>query len=197
MKKNVILIDYENVQNINIELLRSHDCWIRVFHSENQKFSGEYSNLAAELGKPKIEFIQIFGNGKNAADFHIAYFIGKLSKELEAPFFHIISKDTGFKPLVHFLNQNQISCKQESAISDIPWLKAAEGNEAKDHYQKIVELLQKSPVPRPKKIARLRNQIISTCGGKISEENADVIIKRLKNDKIITIQDQSISYLKG
>jgi len=54
-----------------------------------------FTRLALEFGKEKFELVGIKGQGKNAADFHIAYFIGKLSKEIPDSLFHIISRDTG------------------------------------------------------------------------------------------------------
>ena len=44
------------------------------------------------------EYIQIDGHGKNALDFHIAFYIGRLAMESLGAFFHIISGDTGFGP---------------------------------------------------------------------------------------------------
>jgi hypothetical protein len=82
MKKNIILIDYENVQKHDLRPLLVHDVLIKVFYNKNQKASFDFLKLAMEFGKEKFEAIQIEGQGKNAADFHIAYFIGKISKEI-------------------------------------------------------------------------------------------------------------------
>jgi hypothetical protein len=49
----------------------------------------------------QIEWIQINGNGKNALDFHIAFELGRLAQKEAKSFFHIISKDTGYDPLVN------------------------------------------------------------------------------------------------
>jgi hypothetical protein len=118
--KKVILIDYENVQKHDLRPLLSHDVLIKVFHNPNQKFTANFTTLALDFGKEKIELIEIKGQGKNAADFHIAYFIGKLSKEIPGAEFHIISKDTGFKVLADFLNQRQgIACRVEASINEI------------------------------------------------------------------------------
>jgi hypothetical protein len=99
------------VQNLDLKPLLDHDVLIEVFHNENQKFSSSFTNLAIEFGKGRMELIQISGSGKNAADFHIAYFLGKFAREIENPAFHVISKDTGFKPLVNYVNtHDKIDC---------------------------------------------------------------------------------------
>jgi hypothetical protein len=143
MNKNVILIDYENVQNVDLKPLIAQDVLILVFHNKNQKFSSSLLHLALEFGKEKFLPVEIAGSGKNAVDFHIAYFIGKLSKELEKPSFHIISKDTGFKPLAQYLNNSEkILCLQENSISDIQFLKSVVAPIRSDYYQKVVDYLE-------------------------------------------------------
>jgi hypothetical protein len=45
------------------------------------------------------EYVRTGGNGPNALDFHIAFYVGQLAwRDLNA-YFHIVSKDTGFDPL--------------------------------------------------------------------------------------------------
>jgi hypothetical protein len=70
------------------------------------------------------EYIQVVGSGKDALDFHIAYYIGKLSAENPGAGFSIISKDTGFDPLVKHLKSKHIECKRSASIADIPHLKS-------------------------------------------------------------------------
>lgn len=46
------------------------------------------------------QYIKIGGSGKNALDFHLAFYIGELSARDPEAYFNIVSKDTGFDPLV-------------------------------------------------------------------------------------------------
>jgi PIN domain len=196
MKKNIILIDYENVQNIDLNPLINQDVKIYIFHGKEQKFTGPLLKTALEFGKEKFIPIEIAGNGKNAADFHIAYFLGKLSKEIENPFFHIISKDTGFKPLVHYIKDVEKKyCLQEAAISDIPLLKLIPEQNPKSHYQMVVDFLSTRKVGKPKMKNTLRNQIISVCKKEINEFDADMIIQQLITNNIINCKDEYISYV--
>lgn len=216
MKKNVILIDYENVQKHNLRPLLEHDVLIKVFHGENQKFTSEFTRLALEFGREKFELVGIKGQGKNAADFHIAYFIGKLSKEIPNSLFHIISRDTGFKVLADFLNQVQgIPCRVESSIADMPLLKpvapAIKPHESAakpflpmarpvaekttlDWYALVKGRLTDARAHKPKKKKTLRNQIISICKRKINEIEADGIMQRLVDNRVIECRGESIIY---
>src|SRR4030065_289650 len=74
-------------------------------------------------GGPEVEYIQIDGNGKNALDFHIAYYIGRLAAEIPDAYFHVISKDTGFDPLIKHLKAQKIVCRRSKSIADLPLAK--------------------------------------------------------------------------
>ncbi|MBN1578867.1 MAG: hypothetical protein JW913_20065 [Chitinispirillaceae bacterium] len=195
MKKNVILIDYENVQNVDLKPLLDHDVLIKVFHNESQKFSSTFTRTAMEFGRERMELIQISGSGKNAADFHIAYVLGRLAREIDAPFFHIISKDNGFKPLVNYMkNHEKIECRQEADITHVMLPKNIAGGSGKDYYKEVIDYLSSRKSPKPKKMKTLRNQIVSICHKKISGEQADEIIQRLIDEKVIVRKNDSISY---
>jgi hypothetical protein len=197
MKKNIILIDYENVQDVDLEPLLKHDILIKVFHGEVQKFTSEFTSLALELGKDKIELIKIKGNGKNALDFHIAFYIGKLLKEIENPFFHIISHDTGFKPLVEYLiHVEKTFCLLEPSIADIPLLKKPGHKSNEDWYSTVVGALSRSVESRPKRLKTLQNQVLSICKREISDSDVEIIVKRLVENKFIECKNETVIYCR-
>lgn len=100
---NFVLIDYENIQPKNIEILRSHPLKVFIFVGENQvRIPFETVNAIQEFGSD-AKYIKISGNGQNSLDFHIAFYIGQLSVQDPESYFHIVSKDTGFDPLVKHL----------------------------------------------------------------------------------------------
>jgi hypothetical protein len=198
MNKCIILIDYENVQDVNLKPLLNRDVLIKVFHNANQKFSSSFLKLAMEFGKERMELIQIAGSGKNAVDFHIAYFLGKLTHEIPNPSFYIISKDNGFKPLVNFVkSHDKIDCCQDSKIPNITVKESGEDKLKSDSYTAVINHLSDPKMPKPKKMKTLRNHIISICHKNISETEVDAIIQRLIAEKIIHSETGSISYPTG
>lgn len=75
-----------------------------------------------------VEYVQIAGSGPNAVDFHVAFYIGRLSGQLPDANFIIVSRDTGFDPLVRHLGTLKIKCKRVSALpGDQAAPKAANG----------------------------------------------------------------------
>jgi PIN domain len=127
MATHYVLVDFENVQPRNVGLLRGGPFRIKVFVGASQsKVSFDTAQVLQSFG-PDAEYIQISGNGPNALDFHIAYYIGQLAATHPDASFHIISKDTGFDPLIKHLKSRGIECKRSAAIADIPHIKAMAG----------------------------------------------------------------------
>jgi hypothetical protein len=77
--QNYVLIDFENIQPNNLELLKNHNFKLIIFVDSNQKkIPFEFVEIIQSFGS-NAEYIRIEGNGQNALDFHIAYYIGKFS----------------------------------------------------------------------------------------------------------------------
>jgi hypothetical protein len=139
MKPHYVLVDFENVQPRNLGLLRGGGFRIKVFLGSQQgKLDLDFVRALQSFGED-AEYIQMAGTGKNALDFHLAYFLGKLSAEHPQAAFSIISRDTGFDPLVRYLKSQGIDCKRSAAVTDIPHLKS----------QAAAPVLAPAPTPAP------------------------------------------------
>ena len=124
MKTNFVLVDFENVQPSNMGLLKGGPFRIKVFLGASQgKISLEMAQALQTFGD-NAEYIQVVGSGKDALDFHIAYYIGRLSAEHPEASFSIISRDTGFDPLIKHLKARHIDCKRWASVAEIPGVKA-------------------------------------------------------------------------
>ena len=120
IRTNYVLIDFENVQVKSIALLEGDHFRVKVFLGpKNTKLPAELVVAVQKLGD-KAEYITLETSGSNALDFHIAYYLGILSANESSAYFHVISKDTGFDPLIqHLRSKNIYSCRSVS-IEDMP-----------------------------------------------------------------------------
>lgn len=120
MSLQFFLIDFENVQPKKLGALKPGTCRIKLFLGQTQ------SKVTVDLWKTlqpfgdDVEAVQITGNGPNAVDFHIAFYIGRLAVMHPGASFVIVSKDTGFDPLVKHLAGLKIACKRISAFDGTP-----------------------------------------------------------------------------
>ncbi len=120
MKTNFVLIDFENVLPAHLERLHGLPVEIRIFLGQHQaKLPLELVASLQPFGKA-VQYIQLTGNGKNALDFHLAFYLGRLAAECPGGFFHIISKDTGFDPLVAHMKGLNIFCQRSESVEAIP-----------------------------------------------------------------------------
>ena len=123
-RTNYVLVDYENVQPADISLLGTGPFKVRVFLGPNQaKIPVGLAAALQALGRD-AEYVLLATAGSNALDFHIAYYVGVLSASEPTAVFHIISKDTGFDPLLKHLKARGVRAHRSVRIADIPYFRA-------------------------------------------------------------------------
>jgi hypothetical protein len=124
MRTNYVLIDFESVQVKSLELLKNEHFRVYIFLGPtNSKLPREVV-LAVQKLVGRADYIELDTPGPNALDFHIAYYIGALSKTDPRGYFHIISKDSGFDPLIKHLKKLDILAARSASIEDMPCFKA-------------------------------------------------------------------------
>lgn len=194
MPTNYILIDFENVQPKNLELLITHPFRVVVFVGSNQgKISFELASAMQRLGD-KAKYVKISGNGPNALDFHIAFYIGELSNLDPAAYFHIISKDTGFDPLVNHLKERKLHVRRENDLADMSVLQKKDIAGKEDKIAEIVKNLSGRGNSKPRKIKGLTNTINTLFPNKMQESELQELVKELQKRKYIQVKDSNILY---
>ncbi|MBF0413104.1 MAG: hypothetical protein HQK70_10380 [Desulfamplus sp.] len=191
---NYILIDFENVQPQNLEILKKHSFKILVFVGEKQvRIPFEMATALQEFGK-EAKYIKITGNGSNTLDFHIAFYIGQLSLQDKEAHYYIVSKDTGFDPLVQHLRNINIKANRVNNIAEIPILQLSKPTDRDEQINVIVKNLVGRGQSRPRKIKTLANTINTLFGKKLDEEELIAVINNLESQNYITINQENISY---
>jgi hypothetical protein len=192
MSEKFLLIDYENIQKLDLSDVPD-DTLIRIFVGQSQK------NIPIELVKQaqrfghRLEWIKIEGQGKNALDFHIAFYLGKLHKEHKVASFTIVSKDTGFDPLIRYINNLKRNCRRINSLFE---LHEITDNFSKDeNLKRNVENLSKiGKSKRPRKRATLRKYISSMFQKKLPDAEIDKIIEYLFIKKLLSEAGGNLSY---
>lgn len=180
-----VYIDYENMANL--QSLPPIDGKYFVFIGAEQK--SVPIPLVLAQNENQIEWIQISGNGKNALDFHIAYFLAKHDGE-EDVMHYILSKDQGFDPLIHFVNQTKGG---EEFVKRIVTLEDISGgssvcynNTTKEKCDIVLKNLKKI-TNRPKSENALKKHIQTLSGSdKWNEETVNDIVEDLYRQKVIS-----------
>lgn len=176
MSRNFVMVDFENVQPSSLGALSPDTCDIKVFTGAHQKKVELALAQALQRFGPNAEWIQITGSGKDALDFHIAFYIGRLAAAHPQASFTIVSRDTGFDPLVKHLAKLGIGCRRVAAIDAItpagpplaekPARKAPPAKTAKQAAKRTGGDTPRVETPRAAKAAKATKKIAAPAPAK-------------------------------
>jgi diadenosine tetraphosphate (Ap4A) HIT family hydrolase len=188
------LIDFENVHPKNLELVTKHPFKVFVFVGANQaKVPFDLADSMQLLGND-AKYIKIAGNGQNALDFHIAYYIGELAGKDPDAHFHIISKDKGFDPLIKHLKSRKVKVMRETDLAEIPLLRVPVSTSDDEKISAIVKNLGGRGQSRPRKVRTLENTINNLFTRKLEKKELGALIKELQKRKLIVVNQGNVSY---
>ena len=194
MKTHYVLVDFENVQPKNVGLLTGGPFKVKVFVGANQaKIPLEMARALQAFG-PDAEYIQIDGNGSNALDFHIAYYVGRLSAETPGVIFYVISKDSGFDPLIKHLKAKGVLCTRAKSIADIPLIAVSSSKSIPVRVDAVIENLTKRKAAKPRTLQTLRSTIKALFVNQLADEELDGLIEELKIRGAIKVSDGKVHY---
>jgi hypothetical protein len=219
MRINYVLVDYENVPVKSLVLLEGEHFRVRVFLGpKNTKLPVELVVAMQRLGN-QAEYTTLEASGTNALDFHIAYYLGILSATDPTAFFHIISKDSGFDPLIQYLKKKSIFACRSTSIEDMPCFSKKEASEVKiltngqpakkikatslpvtpapelDKTFKIVhDDLVKRKTGKPRTIKTLKSTMQARWGKEVSSSIIDAIFNKLVKTGYVKVNGEKVTY---
>lgn len=194
MRTNYVLIDHENVHLEALKGLDAEHFKVLLFVGANQnKLAYDLAAAVQKMGT-RAEYVKISGNGSNALDFHIAFYIGHLAAQDATAYFHIISRDTGFDPLIQHLRSRKISVARSASIADIPLLKASNAKSASEKIDVIVTNLKQRGAARPRTIKTLSSTINSLFQKQLADEELHSLLAELEGKGWILLNENKVSY---
>jgi hypothetical protein len=209
MKKTYVLIDHENVQPEAVAALDRELVHIMVFVGASQsKVAFDMAAVLQPMG-PRASYCKIAGNGPNALDFHIAFYIGHLAATEPDAAFYIVSKDTGFDPLLEHLKSRKITAGRVKSTSDLPFLRTATTGSppgripagrtsaariSPNRTLAVAAALRQLGASKPGTLKRLGNLINGRFQKTLSEAEIDGIISELRGQGILEITQQKVTY---
>jgi PIN domain len=66
-----------------------------------------------------VQLIRLKSSGKNALDFTVAYYLGRAAATHPNDYFHIVSKDQGFDPLIEHLRAKHIRIRRHESFATL------------------------------------------------------------------------------
>lgn len=183
MADRVLLIDLENVQKIDLSAVTS-DVRVLVFYGVAQKKLPEELVIQAQPLGTRLTWIKISGNGPNALDFHIAFYLGQELTHRPTCECTVCSRDTGFDPLIQHLLALGHRCRRVNSLRAAVFAGAAQPPELEhDHFGRLISLLTKEKT-RPTKRKGLVGKVKSWFP-KLSESERSGLVQRLLGEAYV------------
>ena len=194
MRKNYILIDYENVQPEAIAALTQEHFHVVVFVGANQSKVNIDLVMALQHMGARASYLRIAGSGKNALDFHIAFYIGRFLAVEPDAYFHIISADSGFDPLIAHLKELGVFASRSKSIIDIPCIKATVACSSSDRVEAVVAHLHRMGTAKPRAVKTLQSTMNALFQKALAQDELDELLRLLKQKGVVTVNDTKITY---
>lgn len=194
MRTNYVLIDFESVQPKHLAALDHDRFKVMLFVGAHQaKLPYEIAAAIQRLGT-KVEYIKISGSGPDALDFHIAFYIGQIASADPTAYFHIISKDKGFDPLIQHLKARKIFASRAKDISEIPLVKTANSKSTEQRLEIVVARLRQLKAAKPRTVKALKSTIASLFQKQLSDGEVTAVLGALHSRGLVAITDEKVTY---
>jgi PIN domain len=204
MSESVLLVDYENIGKIDLAAIPAG---VRVpffFGASQRSVPTEFLKAALKLGERFVP-IDIEGQGKNALDFHIAYYLGEYLAHDPHTACVILSKDKGFDPLIRHLTRRAFAVRRASTVAEAFAHRAQpaaaargrtpaqrQGATLMDHALALLAGTQK--LRRPRKRKGLVAVLHSHFSKKVPEEELQQLIDQMIAEGRLSETNTAITY---
>lgn len=206
MASKYALIDLENIQPVSLKKLKDENYQLKVFVGANQaKISVELAEEIQQFGE-NAQYIRLQNSGKNALDFHIAFYMGQLASSEPACQFLVISKDTGYDALLKHMRELGIKANRSAAavnaaqatLHSQPKSDSSKKSPAQmsmpERVQFAVKHLRKAGKAKPAKLTTLAADLHSKFQKKLTENAVQQLITELLKQGIVIDDQGSITY---
>lgn len=215
-KNNYVLIDYENVQVQSLALLKEDNFHVLIFLGKTNTKLDKSLVIQIQQRGEKARYVELETSGKNALDFHIAYYIGQLSASDPTGFFHVISKDTGFDPLLQHLKSKKILAARSESIETMPCFEqpktalikqvpkpkektvttpqTLDKQNQNKHYTEYLSVMIKRHPANPKTIAGLFNHMKSHLDKDMTNQTFQKLLQAFVQNGYIKLNEKKLTY---
>ncbi|MEO8385452.1 MAG: PIN domain-containing protein [Betaproteobacteria bacterium] len=211
MKTNYVLIDFENRPVKSIAMLAAGEQFqVYLFLGKNNTKVETALAMEMQALGDRASYVKLESAGKNVLDFHLAYYIGELAASDPGGFFHVISGDKTFDPLIEHIKGRKIFAARSESIEEMPCFRVAPtpppakasikpaGTSPDDLMEHWIEVVVKELITRgesrPVRMKTLVNTIHARIGKDRSGKEAEAVRDTLVSRRIILLDGVKFTY---
>ena len=213
---NHVFVDFENVHHVDLAPIGTKAVSLTILIGAKQTKLD--ADLVVKLFEhaASVQLIRLTASDKNAVDFALTYYLGRAVLADPTAYFHIISKDTGYDPLIAHLQSRHVRVRRHNDFTTLTFAvppktapavpkppkpkvapaapKAAAAGPA-DPMNLVLDRLRKHTTNRPKKKKTLLSHLKANLGKEASDADASQLLEKLIKAGRIEIDDkEAVSY---
>jgi hypothetical protein len=211
-----VFVDFENVPKVDLTILDSKAANFTLLLGPRQT-KLDVSIVEKLLAHAaSVQLVRLASGGRNALDFTLVYYVGRAVATDPSGYFHIISKDTGYDPLLAHLQSRNIHAKRHNDFTTLPFKdqvgqpahnpsvapKPKSPSKSKtavfnlgERESQVLEHLRKATTTRPRKEKKLLSFLIAYLGHKITETEALAIVENLcRAGYLVMAENGAVTY---
>lgn len=196
---NHVFVDFENVHQIDVSVIGTKSVKFTILLGAKQikLDAGLVEKLMEHAAS--VQLIRLASSGKNALDFALAYYMGRAVSANPAAYIHIVSKDTGFDPLIEHLRSRHIHAHRHDSFATLTFSGTAKGAAVaskaepagpEETLNRVLEHLRKNVANRPKKKKTLLSHLKSQLGKDATDADASGLLEKLRKAGHVSIGDK-------
>lgn len=190
---NHVFIDFENVHEFDLSMIGTKSVNLTLLLGAKQ------TRLDAALVEKLLEhastvqLVRLTSSGRNALDFALAYYVGRAVMADPTGHFHIVSKDTGFEPLIEHLRSRHVHAQRRDDFTSLTFSGPARPPSlpSVDLMARVLERLGKNVANRPKRKKTLVSHLLAFLGKAVTEADVMELIEGLCQAGRISIGEKS------
>ena len=207
---NHVFVDFENVHKVDLAVIGSKAVSFTLLVGPRQ------TKLDACLVEKlfehavSVQLVRLTSAGRNALDFTLAYYVGRAVAADPTGHFYIISKDTGYDPLIAHLRSRHISADRHDSFEALPFVGPARPaapappatarkvkpqpksmpDDLDESESRVLEHFRSHPATRPRTQTTLVRFLVAYLGHKITGADALSLVETLGQAGHLVIGDK-------
>ena len=189
---NHVFVDFENVHRVDASVIGTKSASFTLLLGARQtKLDAALVEKLMEHAA-SVQLVRLSSSGKNALDFALAYYVGRAVMADPSGCFHIVSKDTGFEPLVEHLRSRHIDAHRHNDFTSLTFSGPAKppSPPPEDLLTRVLGHLRKNANNRPKRKKTLVSHLLAVSGKTATETDVMNLIEGLRQAGHLTIGDK-------
>lgn len=195
MAERILLVDYENIQAVDLEALPDDVKVGFVLGGKQGSLPTDLAVQAQTMGT-RFDYVRIKSVERNACDFCVAFYLGELLHANPLAECVILSKDKkGFDPLVkHLTVERGFKVRRVNAQADA--FEEASGTTRKSPFERLVWLLKKEKV-LPRKRKGLEGKVRSWFPDLSAMQRADLVAQLSQDGFVKESEKKELTFFRA